>query len=202
MGRLHFGSALLTAPDVVLEKPHHRRSQGTSSFPEELSTDISRWVRDQISRQSRASRRRAGGGWLQSRITLTLLSLSDTLGEWQSGPLPTDRPRTRFRGGPDIGSARPHPRRTASSPNAWAFPGAAGRHRAPSIRCGGHPCVLTVMSGFQSYRRRHPLNVRRHRLAAGVRKTSRPGPGRRAGSGATGRCIWAGESGSSSPDWP
>jgi hypothetical protein len=27
-------------PDVVLEKPHHRRSQGTSSFPEKLSTGI------------------------------------------------------------------------------------------------------------------------------------------------------------------
>jgi len=40
MGRLHLGSALLFVPDVVLEKPHHRRSQGTSSFPEELSTGI------------------------------------------------------------------------------------------------------------------------------------------------------------------
>ncbi|MGW5250706.1 hypothetical protein ACWEQN_44600, partial [Streptomyces sp. NPDC004129] len=40
MGGLHLGSALLIVPDVVLEKPHHRRSQGTSSFPEELSTGI------------------------------------------------------------------------------------------------------------------------------------------------------------------
>ncbi|WP_371652053.1 hypothetical protein [Streptomyces mirabilis] len=31
---------MLIVPDVVLEKPHHRRSQGTSSFPEKLSTDI------------------------------------------------------------------------------------------------------------------------------------------------------------------
>ncbi|MFJ9483111.1 hypothetical protein ACIRRI_50740, partial [Streptomyces mirabilis] len=30
---------------VVLEKPHHRSSQGTSSFPEELSTGVSRWIR-------------------------------------------------------------------------------------------------------------------------------------------------------------
>ncbi len=33
MGNLHLGSALLIVPDVVLDKPHHRRSQGTFSFP-------------------------------------------------------------------------------------------------------------------------------------------------------------------------
>ncbi|MDT9701899.1 VOC family protein, partial [Streptomyces sp. P17] len=27
---------------------HHRRSQGSSSFPEKLSTDVSRWIRAQV----------------------------------------------------------------------------------------------------------------------------------------------------------
>ena len=30
-----------------LKNSHHRRSQGSSSFPEKLSTDVSRWIRGQ-----------------------------------------------------------------------------------------------------------------------------------------------------------
>jgi hypothetical protein len=37
---MHLGSALSILPDVVLEKPHHRGSQGTSSFLGEPSTGI------------------------------------------------------------------------------------------------------------------------------------------------------------------
>ncbi|MFJ9357704.1 hypothetical protein, partial [Streptomyces mirabilis] len=30
-----------------LKNSHHRRSQGSSSFPEKLSTEVSRWIRAQ-----------------------------------------------------------------------------------------------------------------------------------------------------------
>lgn len=45
MGRLHLGRALSSLRAGSLKNSHHRRSQGSSSFPEKLSTDLTRWIR-------------------------------------------------------------------------------------------------------------------------------------------------------------
>ncbi|WP_189747440.1 hypothetical protein [Streptomyces nojiriensis] len=44
-GDTYLGRALSIARTGSLTTPNHRRSQGSSSFPEKLSTGINRWIR-------------------------------------------------------------------------------------------------------------------------------------------------------------